>query len=95
MMKSQDGIDAMLGLVQASDPFKNMIAEFDRMGGQPDINEIPNLIQGKQPQRAALCILKEAKFKQMLDGVVTERKPVAEHSGPQKGNAQPQAGGHH
>ncbi len=95
MMKSQDGIDAMLGLVQASDSFKNMIAEFDRMGGQPDINEIPKLIQGKQPQRAALGILKDVKSKQMLDGVVTERKPVAEHSGPQKGNAQPQAGGHH
>ncbi len=95
MMKSQDGIDAMLGLLQASDPFKQMIAEFDRMGEKPDIHEIPRLIQSKQPQRAALAILKDAKFKQMLDGVVTERKPVAEHSGPQMGNAQPQAVGHH
>ncbi len=72
-----------------------MIAEFDRMGGQPGINEIPRLIQGKQPQRAALGILKDVKFKQMIESVAAEHKPVAEHNAPQKGNAQPQAGGRH
>ena len=89
MMKSRGGIDAMLGLVQACDPFKRMIAEFDRMGGQPDINELPKLIQGKQPQRAALGILKDAKFKQMLDGVMVEPTPVVEHNGPQKQRGNP------
>ena len=61
MMKIQEGVDAMLGIVQASDPFKQMIVEFDR------INEIPKLIEGKQPQCAALGILKDIKFKQVLN----------------------------
>ncbi len=95
MVGSEKGIDAALGLVQASKPFQEMVADFCKMGDHPDINEIPKLIQGRQPQRAALGILKDAGLRQMLDGMAAEHKSVAENNGPQKGNAQPQSGGRH
>ncbi len=96
MMESREGIDTMLGMVQASKPFQEMIGSFCDMGDRPDIREIPKLIQDKQPQRAALSILKDARFKQMLEGaVMADPKPVREHSAPQNAPAQPQPGGNH
>lgn len=50
----------------------------------------------RQPQRAALDILKDARFKQMMEGItVPERRPVMEHDAPQKKETPPQAGGQH
>ncbi len=95
MMKSQAGIGTALGLVEGSQPFQEMTADFYRMGNQPDINEIPKLIQGKQPQHTALRILENAKFKQMLDDMGNERRMPLRKEAPQNSNAQPQAGSNH
>ena len=95
MMKSQEGINTALGLIEGSEPFQKMTADFYRMGNRPDIREIPKLIQSRQPQYTALQILTDAKFKQMLDVASEQRKAALEHNAPQNNNAQPQAGGHH
>ncbi len=95
MMKSREGINTALGLVEGSKPFQEMTADLFRMGDRPDIREIPKLIQNRQPQHTALQILTDARFKQMLDVASEQRKAVLEHNGPQNNNAQPQAGGHH
>ena len=74
-MSNKDNIDSMLQLIQASKSFKEMIDDFHNMGDHPDINEIPKLLQSKQPQNAARKFLKN-ELSQMLSSIPQQHKPA-------------------
>ncbi len=90
LMSSPDNVESMLQLIQASESFKQMVDNFHTMGEHPDINEIPKLIESRQPQNAARQFLK-TEFRQMIDKVAQQHKPAVQNGGPQVANV-PQAG---